>query len=157
MGDDVADCNIKSVEDDDTLLMLYNRELMALSSQVAEPRCLAAPHVKATAVSAVCGSEVTVELCLKGGTVEDFGYAVEACTLTKAVVAVMARAARGKDRAEIAEAGKALQAMMAGTAPPPSGDWVELKILTPVIGYKSRHDTIMLPFEAVEKAFAQKK
>jgi NifU-like protein involved in Fe-S cluster formation len=149
MADDIAD--------DDALMLLYNRELIALSSQVAAPRCLNSPDVKATAVSAVCGSEVTVELCLKGETIQDFGYAVEACTLTKAVVAVMAKAAPGKDRAEIAAAGKALQAMMAGTAPPPSGEWADLKILTPVIGYKSRHDTIMLPFEAVEKAFAQKK
>ncbi len=150
-------CDSTDADDDDALLMLYNRDLMALSSQVCAPKCLPAPDAKATAVSAVCGSEVTVELSLKGDKVEAFGYAVEACTLTKAVVAIMARAVPGKSRQDIASAGEALQAMMAGTAPPPSGDWAELKILTPVIGYKSRHDTIMLPFEAVEKAFTQRK
>jgi NifU-like protein involved in Fe-S cluster formation len=46
--------------------------------------------------------------------------------------------------------------MLQDAAPPPSGDWVELKILTPVIAYKARHETIMLPFEAVEKAFEER-
>ncbi len=144
-------------DDDDTLLQLYNRELMALSSQVAAPKTLDRPDAKATVVSAICGSEVTVELSLKGDKVEDFGYALEACTLTKAVVAIMARAVPGKNRQEIAHAGAALREMMAGTAPPPDGDWSALKVLTPVIEYKARHDTIMLPFDAIEKAFAERK
>ena len=143
--------------DDDSLLQLYNRELMALSAQVAVPKPLNRPDAKATAVSAVCGSEVTVELSLTGDTVEAFGYAVEACSLTKAMVAIMARAVPGKSRQEIARAGAALQAMMSGTAPPPAGDWAALKVFVPVIGYKARHDTIMLPFEAIEKAFAERK
>lgn len=142
--------------DDDSLFQLYNRELMALSAQVAAPKILAHADAKATAVSMICGSEVTVEFSLKGDTVQDFGYAVEACSLTKAVVAIVARTVPGKNRQEIAAAAAALRKMMAGTAPPPAGDWAALKILTPVIGYKARHDTIMLPFEAIEKAFAEK-
>ena len=143
--------------DDDSLLQLYNSELMALSAQVAAPKCLNCPDAKATVVSTVCGSEVTIELSLTGDMVEAFGYTVEACSLTKAVVAIMARTVPGKNRQEIASAATALREMMAGTAPPPGGDWAELKILAPVIGYKARHDTIMLPFEAIEKAFAGRK
>ncbi len=52
--------------DDDALFQLYNRELMALSAQVAAPKTLARPDAKATVVSIVCGSEVTVELSLQG-------------------------------------------------------------------------------------------
>ncbi len=69
----------------------------------------------------------------------------------------MARAVPGKNRQEIAAAAASLREMMAGTVPPPTGDWEALKILTPVIEYKARHDTIMLPFEAIEKAFAERK
>lgn len=143
-------------DDDDSLLQLYNRDLMALSTQVSAPKALAAPDAKATAVSAICGSEVTVELALNGDKIKDIGYSIEACTLTKAVVAIIARAAPGKTRKEIAAVASALRAMMDGKAPAPGGDWAELKVLTPVIGYKSRQDTILLPFEAVEKAFASK-
>ena len=141
--------------DDDDLLQLYNRELMALSAQVSAPKSLPHPDAKATAVSTVCGSEVTIELSLTGDKVNAFGYAVEACSLTKAVVAIMARVVPGKSRQEISAAATALQSMMAGTAPPPAGEWAELKVLVPVIEYKARHDTIMLPFEAIEKAFSE--
>jgi NifU-like protein involved in Fe-S cluster formation len=151
-----SDCTTAAGDDDDALFLLYNRELMALSAQVSSPKCLNRPDAKATAVSAVCGSEVTVELLLEGDKVAEIGYAVEACALTKAVVAIMVRAVPGKDRAEIARAREALQAMMEGKGAP-GGDWAELKILAPVVDYKSRHDTIMLPFEAIEKAFELKK
>ena len=63
----------------------------------------------------------------------------------------------GKSRADIAAAAQALQLMMDGVSPPPGGAWEELKILAPVVDYKSRHDTVMLPFAAVEKAFSQLK
>lgn len=144
---------------DGALLQLYNRELIALSAQVAEPRALEHPDVKATTVSVICGSEVTIELSLKDGRVEDVGYAVEACSLTRAVVAIMIRAARGKSRPEILAAAAALRDMLEKKSPPPNdwnrwGDWAALKILEPVIDYKARHETIMLPFVAVEKAFA---
>lgn len=141
-------------DDDDQLFALYNRDLMALSSQVVAPRSLAAPDAKATAVSVICGSEVTIELALKDGRVADVGYNIDACTLTKAVVAIMTRAMIGKSRKEIAAAAAALQAMMDGAGPAPEGAWTDLKILAPVADYKARHDTVMLPFEAVEKAFA---
>ena len=143
-----------AVDNDDAMLQLYNRELMALSAQVSAPKPLERPDAKATVVSLICGSEVTVELALKEGRIEDFGYAIEACSLTKAVTAIMARAACGKKREDIAAVAVAVQDMLEKKAPPPSGDWAALKILVPVIDYKARHETIMLPFVAVEKAFA---
>ena len=38
----------------------------------------------------------------------------------------------------------------------PAGDWAALRILEPVKDYKARHNSILLPFEAVEKAFKNK-
>ncbi len=140
--------------DDDSLLRLYNQELIALSGQASSPRHLAKPDAAARAVSPICGSEVAVELALKDGRVHDFGFEVEACALTKAVVAVMARAIIGKTREDIAAAGKSLKNMLEGKVAAPAGDWGALKILAPVADYKARHNAILLPFEAVDKAFA---
>ena len=139
-------------DDDDALLRVYNQQLIALSEQASAPKHLPKPDSSAKAISPICGSEVTVELVVQGDKVADFGYEVEACALTKSVVAVMSKVISGKRRAEIAKAGAALQAMLEGGSPP-AGDWAELKILEPVRDYKSRHNAIMLPFEAVEKAF----
>jgi NifU-like protein involved in Fe-S cluster formation len=153
----VEERRLMSDGDDDALFQLYNKELMALSAEASAPKCLSCPDAKATAHSTVCGSEVTVELSLEGGKVKDFGYAVEACSLTKAVVAIIARAITGKTREEVAAARDAVEAMMEKKSPPPGGDWSALKVLAPIADYKSRHETVILPFEAVEKAFREKK
>ena len=139
------------MEDDDSLMRVYNQELVALASLADAPCHLARAEFAAKAVSPICGSEVTVELALQDDRVTGFGYEVEACALTKAVIAVMKTAILGKTRPEIAQAGEELRAMLEGGTPP-DGDWAGLKILRPVTEYKARHDSILLPFEAVEKA-----
>ena len=135
-------------------MRVYNHALIELSAQAETPRHLDKPDVAAKAVSPICGSEVTVELTLRDNKVADFGYEVEACALTKSVVAIMKTAILGKTREEIARAGEGLRAMLEGGAPP-AGDWAALKILAPVREYKARHNSILLPFEAVEKALKQ--
>lgn len=139
-------------EADDRLLQLYNRELIALSSQVETPKRLERPDASAQAVSIICGSEVIVELALEEGRIVDIGYEVDACSLTKAVMAIVVQVARGKTAAELAAAGETLKAMLSG-APAPEGEWSGLKILGPVADYNARHESIMLPFVAIDKAF----
>jgi len=141
---------------DDALTAVYNQSLIALSAKAAAARRLPAPDLSAHAVSPICGSEVTVDLALDGACVTAFGFDVEACALTKAVVAVMAEAIIGKTQAEIAAAGAAMAAMLAGKDVMPEGDWAALKLLAPVKDYTARHNSILLPFEAVEKAFSKK-
>ena len=142
--------------DDDSLAAVYNEELIALSGQAMLPRHIEAPDLTAKSVSPICGSEVTVELSLDGERVKAFGFEVEACALTKSVVAVMAKAIIGKTRKDVARAGSEMEAMLRGEPVVPSGDWSKLVILEPVKDYKARHDSILLPFEAVEKAFKGK-
>lgn len=141
---------------DDALTAVYNQSLIALSSRAAEPKRLAAPDFSAHAVSPICGSEVTIDLALAGDRITGFGFDVEACALTKAVVAVMAAAIIGKTRAEVMTAGDDMKAMLAGEDVLPGGDWADLKLLAPVKEYTARHNSILLPFEAVEKAFSKK-
>ena len=143
--------------DDDSLLSLYNAELIALSGQAALPHALDEFDIAARSVSPICGSEVYVQLKLDGDRVKDFGFEVEACALTKSVVAVMRNAIIGKTRADVARASDEMEAMLNGDLVLPSGDWAKLVILEPVKDYKARHNAILLPFEAVEKAFSTKK
>lgn len=143
-----------SLNDDDKLFSFYNQELLALSSSVDLPRRLSAPQLTAHATSPICGSEIDVDLMIDdAGRVIEFGYEVEACALTKAVVAVMSQAILNKTRDEIAAAGRELSQMLDGLPTSPTKDWARLKVLEPVKDYKARHNSILLPFEAVEKAF----
>lgn len=143
--------------DDDGVLSIYNAQLIALSGQAALPHVLDEFDIAARAVSPICGSEVYVQLKLDGDRVKDFGFEVEACALTKTVVAVMRNAIIGKTRDEVAKAGTEMEAMLNGDLVTPSGDWAKLQILEPVRDFKARHNAILLPFEAVEKAFSTKK
>jgi NifU-like protein involved in Fe-S cluster formation len=149
--------NTSDILADDALTAVYNQSLIALSSKAAEPKRLTHPDLSAHAVSPICGSEVTVDLALDGDRITAFGFDVEACALTKAVVAVMAAAIIGKTRADVAAAGAEMAAMLSGKNILPGGDWAELKLLAPVKDYTARHNSILLPFEAVEKAFSKKR
>ena len=142
--------------DDDSLIAVYNQELITLSNEAAAPRRLKNPDATARAVSPICGSEVEVDLALDRGRVTAFGFEVEACALTRSAVAVMAGAIIGKTREEIARAGDELRKMLDDGSAAPSGDWARLSVLAPVRDYKARHNSILLPFEAVEKAFSKR-
>lgn len=142
-----------ALDDDDKLISFYNQELIALSGEAALPQFIDKPDATARAVSPICGSEIEVQLKLAGDKITGFGFEVEACALTKSVVAVMKKAIIGKTRADVARAGEELEAMLDGKPVVPSGDWAKLVILAPVKDYKARHNSILLPFEAVEKAF----
>lgn len=143
--------------EDDALAMVYNRRLLDLAAIADTPQRLDAPQLSARAISPICGSDITVDLNLDAaGRVTAFGFDVKACALTKSVISVMSSAIIGKTRAEIAAAGTDLEEMLDGKPACPQGDWAALDILSPVRDYPARHNSILLPFEAVEKAFAQK-
>ncbi len=141
--------------DDDSVFAVYNRALMALAAEAEDPRHLPAADASAKAVSPVCGSEVTLEFSLSDGRISALGWQAEACALTKSVIAVMNKAAPGKTPADVLKAGRDLAAMLDG-GPAPDGDWEPLKVLLPVRDYKARHNSVLLPFEAAEKAFKNK-
>ncbi len=143
------------MDDAESLISLYTEALIALSAEANKAVRLPQADVRGEAVSPICGSKVMVELTLKDGRVTGFGYELEACALTKSVVAVMKSAIMGKTYSEIARAGEQLQAMLEG-GEPPTGDWARLEMLRPVTDYRSRHSSILLPFEAVEKALKEK-
>lgn len=137
---------------DDGIISIYTDALIALSELTREAKHLAKPDAVAKAVSPICGSEVTIELKLDNGKITDVGYEIEACALTRAVVAVLRQAAMGKTREDVAGAGRAMAALLAEGAKIPAGDWEQLNILAPVKDYPSRHNALLLPFEAAGKA-----
>lgn len=140
---------------DDGIFAVYNAQLAELSGRAAVDRPLEEYDARAHVVSPICGSEVTVQIRRDAqGRVTDFGYEVEACALTRAVVGVMQEAIKGKSREEIARAGAELEALLEGRPVVPSGDWADLLVLAPLKDYRARHNAMLLPFEAVDKAFA---
>lgn len=141
---------------DDAEFSVYNGKLIALSGRAAVDAPLENAAYGAKAVSPICGSEVSVQFNVKDNKITAFGFNVEACALTRSVVGVMREAIIGKTRADVARAGGELEDLLEGRAVVPSGDWADLLVLAPLKDYTARHNAMLLPFEAVEKAFSDK-
>lgn len=143
--------------DSDESAALYSRLLLDLAQGATVPQRLAAPDASASAVSVICGSTVTIDITLDPqGNITAFGFESQACALTRAVLAVMRDAALGQSRTEIAKAGKGFAAFLDQGEPAPLGRWEKLGLLGNLRDYRARHPSMLLPFEAIEKAFLLK-
>mgnify|MGYP000232674943 CR=1 FL=1 len=136
----------------DDPFQLYNDTLLAYVAEVGDGRRLDRPDTMAKAVSPVCGSEVTLFLNIKDGRIQDVGYEVEACALTKTVMAVFLKAAPGLDRNGIDSAAQGFEQWLSRATDELPPGWSELDVLAPARDYTARHNSMLLPFTAALKA-----
>jgi NifU-like protein involved in Fe-S cluster formation len=134
---------------------VYNKRILELAANIERLRRLDAPDATAVAVSKLCGSKVTVDICMPGDIVTDFGHEVKACALGQASSSLMARHIVGSSAAELRQLRRQMYAMLKQDGPPPDGRWAELEALLPVRGFKPRHASTLLTFDAVVDAIDQ--
>ncbi|HYS46541.1 MAG TPA: iron-sulfur cluster assembly scaffold protein [Rhizomicrobium sp.] len=132
---------------DDPSDPLYRRELLRLAADAAGAGHLAHPHATATVHNPACGDRITVELALKDGRVTAVAHVTQACVLTQASAALLAGAAPGQDRSELAALAAGVRAFLNG-APAPKG----YGVFDGVAGHAGRHVCVLLPLEAALKA-----
>ena len=84
--------------------------------------------------------------------IERIGLRVRACAVGQAAAAIFARAAPGRDAAEIEAAHGVLAAWLAEGGNPP--DWPGLAALAEARGFPARHGAIMLPWTAARDALS---
>lgn len=129
---------------------LYTGGVLDAAAAIPAARRLDAPDASATRVSRVCGSEVTVDLSLKGGRVADFGMEAKACALGQASASILARNIIGAEAGELYVLRDQMRAMLKEAGEPPAGErWRDLALLQPIRDYLQRHASTMLVFEAV--------
>ena len=141
--------------DDDDLLELYNRRLLAAAAKVRADRRLTRPDVTVERVSPLCGSRLTLDLRLVDGRVAEVGWAVRACLLGQLSTAVLVEALPGRPLAEARDAGRAVRALLRGEGPAPAGAWADLELLEPAAAMRNRHGSALLPFDAIEEVLAR--
>jgi NifU-like protein involved in Fe-S cluster formation len=134
---------------------IYNRRILELAADIPRLGRLPDPDASATAHSKLCGSTVTVDVKVDGGVVTDFAHEVKACALGQASSSIMARTVVGATADELREVREAMRRMLKEEAAPPEGKWAELRVLEPVRGFKARHASTMLTFDAVVNALDQ--
>lgn len=127
---------------------IYNSRILELAGNIPRQGRLAAPHATAKAHSKLCGSTVIVDLAMRDGEVVDFAHDVKACALGQAAASIMARHVIGARADEIRALRDQVRAMLKENGAPPDGKWADVAMLEPVRGYKARHASTMLTFEA---------
>ena len=134
---------------------LYNERILELAANIPHTGRLASPDATATAHSKLCGSRITVDLCMEGNVVTRYGQEVRACLLGQTSAAVMGTQIIGSTADELRAAGQQMRKMLKENGEPPSGKWADLAVLEPVRGYRARHASTLLVFDAVEDAIRQ--
>ena len=134
---------------------IYNTRILELAGAISHNARLVNPDASAEAHSKLCGSEIHIDLNMRGGRISDFGQTVKACLLGQAAASVVAREIVGSTPAELHRVARDMRAMLKDGAPSPSGRWADLSVLEPVRNYKARHASTLLVFDAVEKALSE--
>ena len=132
---------------------LYNDAILAAAKARHGHGRLAAPAVSVTCDNPLCGDRVTVDLEVAHGQVAEFAQITRGCVLTQAAASVLGHHLVGASADDLRRVTAEIRGLLAGDAIQPA--WPELAMFAPVHAVKSRHECVLLPFEATAEALAK--
>jgi len=134
---------------------LYHQAILELARKAKQAGRLEAPQVSVTMDNPLCGDRVTLDLSLANGRVREVGQRVRGCLLCQAAAAAIAEHAPGETPAALRAVASDLADAIAGGPETAGRTWPELAAFAPVHAHKSRHECVLLPFEALTRALDQ--
>lgn len=137
---------------------LYQEELLALAGAAHGEGRLDAPDVTLTRDNPLCGDRVTLDLlCDRAERIAALGHHVRGCVLCRAAANLLGQQAIGQDAASLDTLHRTLKDALRGRhAWPTEAPWQALALFRPAAAHKSRHECVLLPFEAVVEALRQR-
>ena len=138
--------------DNNDLIDLYSKRILALAANIALTERLKNPQSTVKKRSPMCGSMVTVDICINGNKVVNYGHEVKACALGQAAASVISKSIIGSDTDQILTAREELINMLTKDGSPPQKPFEELEVLQPAKDFKNRHSSILLTFDAIADA-----
>ena len=140
---------------DTDLIKLYSTRILALAADMPHATRLPAPDATVKKRAPLCGSAVTVDVCVDDGRITAYGQDVKACALGQAAAAVTGAALIGRTLAEVQTARDELRAMLKSSGPVPAAPFDGFEVLEPARDFKNRHASILLAIEATTEAMEQ--
>ena len=134
---------------------LYHQAILELARKARQATRLEAPQASVTLDNPLCGDRVTLDLSLSDGRVGEVGHKVRGCLLCQAAAAVIGERAPGRTPMELREVAQEVGDAIAKAPEAAGRRWPELAAFAPVHPHKSRHECVMLPFQALSEALAQ--
>jgi len=131
---------------------LYQQAIVTAARAATGAGRLPAADGTATVDNPLCGDRVTIDLALAGDRVSAVGQVVRGCILCEAAASIIAACAPGEPAAALPGLRRLVEAMLRERAEAPAGRWQALAAFRPVAAHKSRHECVLLPFEALSEA-----
>jgi nitrogen fixation NifU-like protein len=131
---------------------LYHQAIVALARDSRAEGRLENASASATVTNPLCGDRVTIDVAVERGTIREVRHKVRGCVLCRAAAAVIGGAAPGAPALRARRVANEVEAMLGEGGPPPDGEWEALANFLPVAAHKSRHECVLLPFEALVEA-----
>ena len=103
----------------------------------------------------MCGDRVQLRLSCAGGVIGEVWHETRGCAICIASADLMADAVAGRSRAAAEALAGAFEAMVASGAAPDREDFQELRALSGVHEYRSRHRCATLPWQALRAALTK--
>ena len=134
---------------------LYQKAIMGHAKAAVGAGALEDATVEATVDNPLCGDRVTVGLKMEEDRIAAIGHVVRGCVLCEASASLLAQHGIGLTADDIRAVDVSLQQMIREDGPVPDG-WPDLASFEPVRSAKSRHECVLLPFEAATRALSSK-
>ena len=134
------------------LIKLYSARILELAAEIPHTSRLETPQATATLRSPLCGSNVTVDVCVMDGKISKFAQDVKACALGQAAASVVGSSIIGATPDQIQQARNELKAMLKDGGPVPAAPFQDLEVLSPAKDFKNRHASILLSLDATLSA-----
>lgn len=131
---------------------LYQKDIIDLSRRSRLRLPIENPGYSARVDNPLCGDRVTLDFNLENKLIKDVGLRARGCALCEAAAEVLAVQAVGRNSDDIIDTYEDLKAYLLGTVAIPK--WSSLKVFSPVKPIVSRHECVLLPFDAAKKAFS---
>ena len=127
---------------------LYHEEIKRLAENTHGVGRLPQFSGRASMDSPMCGDRITVDVRVEDGVVAETAHEVQGCLLCRAAASALVAQAAGATLDELEGIRRSARAMLQDDAPPPAG-WEVLEAFVPARADRSRHQCILLPFDAL--------
>ena len=133
---------------------LYNNAIIHEARNNMANR-LTLPTSSATIFSPLCGDRISVDVQILNGRIVAIGQEVKGCILCQAATSIMTKCALNQSVDSLSSATSNLLNLLKNGTNQLEQQWSALSIFAPVSRHKSRHDCIILPFQALNEAVSQ--
>ena len=134
---------------------LYQQEIIELSRKSRARGRLDSPDASVRVDNPLCGDRATIDLALDKGRITAIGLQIRGCALCEAAAEIIVENALGLGSEEMTTIERVTRGFLENNNT--EHPWVRLSAFAPVRPIKSRHDCVLLPFTAVNRAFLQTK